>query len=184
MSSLKGQSVVVRPAVSEDIPIVTYMDHTSTTDYVWQMDLEDDETLTRVTFRRVRLPRSVDINPPRNTSKLSIDWRKRALVVVAERDHEPRGYLAVSHSTLSDVGLIADFAVDRNARRQGIGTVLLASAMDWARRSGLHRLFLETQNRNDGAICFCRASGFAYSGYNDRYYSNDDIAMFFGRTLR
>ena len=103
---------------------------------------------------------------------------------MAESANNPSGYLAVSPSTLSDVGVIADFAVDRKARRKGIGTVLLASAMDWARRAGLKRLFLETQNRNDGAICFCRASGFSYSGYNDRYYADEDIAIFFGRSLR
>jgi len=179
-----GKAVVVRPAVAEDIPLVSCMDHSVTTDYVWQMDLQDDETLTRATFRRVRLPRSVNLTPPRDMHRLSLEWRKQALFVVAERADEPRGYLAVSRSTLPDVGVIADFAVDLNARRQGIGTVLVASAMDWAQRSGLQRLFLETQNRNDAAICFCRASGFSYSGYNDRYYPNQDIAMFFGRTLR
>lgn len=184
MSSSKGNAIVVRPAVAEDIPLVTSMDHSVTTTHVWQMELHDDETLTRATFRRVRLPRSVNLTPPRSPHSLSVDWRRRALFVVAESANKPSGYLAVSPSTLSDVGVIADFAVDRKARRKGIGTVLLASAMDWARRAGLQRLFLETQNRNDGAICFCRASGFSYSGYNDRYYADEDIAIFFGRSLR
>ena len=180
----KGKAVVVRPGVADDIPLVTSMDHSVTTHYVWQMDLQDGETLIRATFRRVRLPRSVTLTPPRSMHRLSLDWRNRALFVVAESAKRTRGYLAVSHSTLPDVGVIADFAVDRNARRQGIGTVLVASAMDWAQRAGLQRLFLETQNRNDAAICFCQASGFAYSGYNDRYYASEDITMFFGRTLR
>ena len=164
----KGKAVVVRPGVADDIPLVTSMDHSVTTDYVWQMDLQDGETLIRATFRRVRLPRSVTLTPPRSMHRLSLDWRNRALFVVAESAEKTRGYLAVSHSTLPDVGVIADFAVDRNARRQGIGTVLV----------------LETQNRNDAAISFCQASGFAYSGYNDRYYASEDITMFFGRTLR
>ena len=82
------------------------------------------------------------------------------------------------------VGWIADFAVARPNRRQGVGTALLAAAGRWAQEHGLLRLMIETPSKNYPAICFCLKRGFTFCGYNDRYYANQDIALFFEQNLR
>jgi ribosomal protein S18 acetylase RimI-like enzyme len=43
---------------------------------------------------------------------------------------------------------------------------------------------LETQTKNHPAICFYRKHGFVFCGFNDRYYTNQDIALFFAQNLR
>jgi hypothetical protein len=40
------------------------------------------------------------------------------------------------------------------------------------------------QSKNYPAIAFCKKQGMAYCGYSDRYYANQDIALFFGLHLR
>jgi hypothetical protein len=37
------------------------------------------------------------------------------------------------------------------------------------------------QTKNYPAIQFARAQGFVFCGFNDHYYMNQDIALFFGR---
>jgi GNAT superfamily N-acetyltransferase len=66
----------------------------------------------------------------------------------------------------------------------GVGSVLLAAALQWARANGLLRVVLETQSKNYPAICFAQKHGLVYCGYNDRYYPNQDVALFFGANLK
>ena len=184
MSAAAESGIVVRPVIAADIKRILELDRTTTTDYIWQMDLREEDSRTRVTFQRTRLPRSIKIASPYDTNLLALDWKQRALVIVGEVAGRLLGYLTLTHVATPQVGVIADFAVDRLARRRGVGTVLLGTARDWATRAGLQRLIIETQSKNFPAICFCQRNGFAYCGYNDRYYGSQDIALFFGMKLR
>ena len=54
--------------------------------------------------------------------------------------------------------------VHRLAPRQGLGRVLLASAMDWARKQGLEWVDLEVLSINEPARALYRAGGFRQTG--------------------
>ena len=184
MTTTAKSSIVVRPVIAADIKRILELDRTTTTDYIWQMDLREEESQTHVTFQRSRLPRPIKIELPYDINLLVMDWKQRALVIVAEVAGGLLGYLTLTHVITPQVGVIADFAVDKKVRRRGVGTSLLGAARDWANRSGMQRLMIETQSKNFPAICFCQRNGFTYCGYNDRYYSSQDIALFFGMKLR
>ncbi len=51
--------IEIRPAISSDIRTLIAVDHNYSSDYVWQMELQAEETQVQVNFRQVRLPRSV-----------------------------------------------------------------------------------------------------------------------------
>jgi ribosomal protein S18 acetylase RimI-like enzyme len=53
--------------------------------------------------------------------------------------------------------------------------------VQWARERNLSRLMLDLQTKNYPAISFVQKHGFQFCGYNERYYSNGDIALFFSR---
>tara|TARA_B100000315_G_scaffold197566_1_gene188923 strand:- start:38 stop:592 length:555 start_codon:yes stop_codon:yes gene_type:complete len=184
MSAAAESGIVVRPVIAADIKRILEIDRTTTTNYIWQMDLREEASQTRVTFQRTRLPRSIKIVPPHDINLLAVDWKQRALVIVGEVAGGLLGYLTLTYVTTPHVGVIADFAVDRLARRRGVGTMLLGAARDWATRAGLRRLIIETQSKNFPAIRFCQHNGFTYCGYNDQYYVSQDIALFFGMKLR
>jgi GNAT superfamily N-acetyltransferase len=176
--------ITVRPATADDIAAITAFDHSYSTDYVWQMDHREEDNQINVIFRQVRLPRSVRVAYPREIESLAAGWQKRRLFIVAESRGEVHGYLSVAEGAVSGAGWIAEFAVERKMRRQGLGTVLITSAVHWARKAKLQRLVVEVQSKNYPAISFCQKHGFAFCGYNDRYFANQDIALFFGMSLK
>jgi GNAT superfamily N-acetyltransferase len=172
--------VQVRPAASADLPPLTALDHGYSTDCVWQMDAREENGQIGITFRAVRLPRSMRVAFPRDTQGLIEAWNRRVCFLVAEDAGQLKGYLNLTLAAAPETGWIADFAVDRRFRRSGVGSVLLASAAHWARQNNLRRLIVEMQSKNYPAICFAQKHGMAFCGYNDRYYSNQDVALFFG----
>jgi len=176
--------VQVRPAASADLPHLTALDHGYSTDYVWQMDAREENEQTSITFRTVRLPRSMRVAFPRDSQQLLEAWNRRVCFLVAEEAGLLKGYLNLTLAAAPETGWIADFAVDRRFRRSGGGSVLLASAAHWARQNNLGRLIVETQSKNYPAICFAQKHGMAFCGYNDRYYPNQDVALFFGMVLK
>lgn len=177
-------TVDVRPAVSADLPLLQRFEPDYTTDFVWQMDARREDGQVSLAFRRVRLPRPMRVEFPRPSRLLVDEWPRQACMLVAEIDGVPRGYLRVSHAPAPATGWIADFVVERRVRRQGIGSALWLAARSWASTNGLRRMLFETQSKNYPAIAFCEKHGLSFCGYNDRYYLNQDIALFFGVTLR
>ncbi|MBI3241956.1 MAG: GNAT family N-acetyltransferase [Chloroflexi bacterium] len=184
MSTSERYPITVRPGSADDLNAIAAFDHSYSTDYVWQMDHRDEDNQINITFRQVRLPRSVRVAYPRDLETLAAEWQGRRLFIVAEARGDVHGYLTVADSAVSGTGWVSEFAVERKVRRQGLGTVLITSAAHWARKAKLQRLIVEVQSKNYPAISFCQKHGFAFCGYNDRYFVNQDIALFFGLSLK
>jgi RimJ/RimL family protein N-acetyltransferase len=53
-----------------------------------------------------------------------------------------------------------------------------------AENLGSRRIVLEMQPKNYAAIHLAQKLGFDLCGYNDRYYANHDIALFFAKGVR
>ncbi len=172
-------SISVRQAVASDIKRISTLDVSNITDYVWQMDLREEEAQIRVVFQRTRLPRSIELDRQYSMDDLKKKLLMHSLILVAESSDNLCGFLIVDKDTTQNAAVITDIAVERTMRRRGIAKSMLVTAREWAIRAGLHRLIIVTQPRNYPAICFCRQNGYAYCGYNDSYYLNQDIAVFF-----
>ena len=69
-------------------------------------------------------------------------------------------------------------------RREGIGTALILAAQDWGIEHGARRIMLEIHSKNHPAIQMARKLNYEFCGYNDNYFPNQDIALFFSRSLR
>ena len=65
-----------------------------------------------------------------------------------------------------DLGML----VHRDWRGRGVGSALMAAAIDWARGHGLHKLSLEVFAQNAAAIALYRKCGFAEEGRRVRQY--------------
>jgi GNAT superfamily N-acetyltransferase len=178
--------VQVRPATLEDLPHLSAFDHGYSTDYVWQMELRDDASTGEIhaAFRPVRLPRPMRVNVAREPERLADEWNRRVCFLVAEQDGVVKGYLNLVLAPAADTGWVAECVVERRFRRAGVGSVLLAAGAQWSRANRLKRLILEMQSKNYPAICFAQKHGLAFCGYNDRYYPNQDVALYFGMALK
>jgi GNAT superfamily N-acetyltransferase len=139
-----------------------------------------------IQFKPERLPRALEIAYPPDDARLRAALPTEHGFFVATRKDagEIMGYLTMLHDRVHQAGFVSDVVVSRAYRRHGIGARLLKVAARWAKEHGLTRLILETQTKNYPAIQFCQASGFTFCGFNDRWFPNQDIAVFYSQSLR
>jgi GNAT superfamily N-acetyltransferase len=175
---------VIRSAELPDLEFCLALDPSYSTESVWQMDWDGQDSRVAVTFHTVRLPRSMRVAYPRGRDQLIAGWKRCDGFFVACQSERIVGYAALMAHTAEGVAWISDLVVERTRRRQGVGAALLNAAGEWAKSRGLRRLLIEVQTKNYPAICFCEKLGLAFCGFNDHYYANQDIAIFFARNLR
>lgn len=178
--------MTIRPAELEDLEACLALDHSYLTEYVWQMEVQEESARIAVTFRTTRLPRLVHVEYPRSREMLLADWHHRDsfLIALAQGDVQIIGYLTMAAQDWHKIGWVADLVVAPEHRRQGTAGRLLRAGAKWAREAGLRRLIVETQTKNYPAIRFLKRQGFSFCGYNDHHYANQDIALFFTLNLR
>jgi len=176
-------SFEIRPAISNDLPRLMAMEHSSLSDYVWQLELRRETNQMTASFREVRLPRSVEVKYPRSPSALATEWTRRDVVLVAVRENDPIGYICLNEEHISAIAWVTDIVVALEWRRKGAGSDLLTAGQAWGVERGARRLILEMQSKNQGYIRLAQKFGYEFCGYNDQYYPTQDVALFFGRAL-
>lgn len=177
--------IEIRPALPSDLATLSAIEPHYETTRVWQMDRSMDEGQMALHFREVRLPRAVKVEYPRTISTIFEEGGQNGLpMLVAVLGGLPIGYIRLSESVIPRTIWVKDCVVLAEYRHKGIGTVLLMAAQDWALERSYRRATIEMQSKNFPAIQWARKLGYDFSGYNDQYYTNQDIALFFTRSLR
>lgn len=176
---------VIRDGMDSDIPDCLALETAYTTDYVWQMTVDAESSQRSITFKADHLPRSMDVDYPISEHRLlsTLPASQCFLVAVGRDDPHILGFLTMSPIPARRTALIHDIVVSRPFRRHRIGTRLLNVARRWAEEHHLTSLIAEVQTKNYPGILFCQKAGMIFCGYNDHYFDNQDIAVFFGQTL-
>ena len=172
----------IRSANEEDYERLLELEHGFSTEYVWQMELSQNPRMG-AQFKETRLPRPMQVSYPRSPGRLQAEWKQRAALLLGESDNKIVGYTSLSSGLAPGAIWLTDLVVDVPYRRKGVGTRLIATAQKWARDHGHVRLVLEMQSKNYPAIKLAQKLAFEFSGYNDKYYENQDIALFFAKRL-
>ena len=73
---------------------------------------------------------------------------------------------------------LVHLAVDPEYRRQGVASALLASAVDWAKRSNVPEVWVDALARFSAAASLFRHLGFAECGRLHRHQWNEDVLLF------
>jgi len=176
--------VEIRRAVATDIRILMAIDHTCQTDYVWQMDILCEEVQMGAIFREIRLPRSVSVPYPRPLTNLPDTWNRRSGMLAAIIGGQVIGYIRMSDMTVPHTAWLTDIVVSPRFRRQGVGMALMLAAQSWAVDRKDTRVLAEMPSKNNPMLCLARKLGYEFCGYNDLYYETQDIALYFGRSIR
>ena len=138
------------------------------------------------------LPRPLEVeNTPNHTQLLQSIHEPQQLLVAEERvggAARVLGYLTLIHEQALALTRVTQLVVTRTRRGEGIGNGLLVAAAtstraDTGGRSPNHRMRIETQSTNYPAIRFCQRCSFAFCGYDEQFYANGEIAVFFSRAL-
>lgn len=176
--------IQVRPTVASDLARLMGLDHSITSESVWQLELRRDVGQSTIMFREVRLPRSIPVSYPRNPFALADDWAKRSMMYTALIDQSIVGYISLIERGMDSTIYITDLVVNTPNRRQGVASALLGAAQEWATGRSNRRVILEMQSKNLPAIRLAQKFGYEFCGYNDQYYLTQDVALFFAKPLK
>jgi ribosomal protein S18 acetylase RimI-like enzyme len=119
---------------------------------------------------------------PNDPFALADEWKRKAMMCAAESGSNAVGYLALLQPR-EGVGWITDVVVSPIWRRKGIASAMLDAAQTWCEKKGIHKIFFEMQSKNHPAIRLAQKHGYEFCGYNDQYYSSQDITVVFVRGL-
>jgi RimJ/RimL family protein N-acetyltransferase len=91
-----------------------------------------------------------------------------AIVLVAEAGGAPVGQLGLHLAPygVADLGMV----VAPGWRGRGVGTALLAEAVERARKAGAHKIALQVWPHNAAALALYERFGFRREGYLTRHY--------------
>lgn len=174
----------ISPAEVHDLNQCYYLSGDYTTDYVWQLQSRNSGHRTDIRFDRVRLPRPMQVAYPRSPDELLAHWQQEGCFLVARTLHDDIvGYLDALPQPGQKLLWIHNLIVAKAHRQQGVGALLFNYAKSWAGQHQLNNLLLEVQTKNHPAISFAQQQGCQFSGFNERYFANGDIALFFHHTF-
>ncbi len=177
-------NVLIRQAVSPDIEYLSHFDHCVKTDRVWQMSQSINESQIQTLFNETQLPRETRLTYPRSPDSLEARWKNYSSVLVACVEKSPVGYISISGLFSPEMIWVNDLVVDQLWRRKGIASSLFQAIRDWGLARKYSRITLEMSSKNYPAICLAKKLGFEFTGFNDNYFFNNDIALFFSRLLK
>ena len=179
-------SFIIRDGHKSDLPACLELDCHYETQYVWRMSFQPDSGERCVTFNTERLPRDMAVEYPISEWRLRLALPATQCFLVAVGRDDPRtlGFLTMRQDFTHRIALVQDVVVSRPFRRRRIGTRLLRVARQWAQERNLNQFMVETQTKNYPGIQFCQRAGLVFCGFNDQYFDNQDIAVFFGQPLR
>jgi ribosomal protein S18 acetylase RimI-like enzyme len=167
-----------------DLAACLTLDGSYETDHVWQVSQQGDGDGVVTRFQTVQLPRNMRVRYPGWSEALLAHQERGDLILVASEASEVRGY--INEESQPDQGLawIHHLIVSPSHRRQGIGAALLGRGFQHARQLGLTHVMTVVQSKNYPAIQFLTRQGFRFCGYNEQFYRNRDIGLYFVRGLR
>jgi ribosomal protein S18 acetylase RimI-like enzyme len=123
---------------------------------------DDDRLPMAVLFAAVAEERDgIATEPPVDVELRAATWTlEGTLVAIAGTELAGSLHVHPSPHGFGELGM----AVAREWRGRGVGSALMASAIEWAREQGLHKLSLSVWPHNTAAISLYRKYGFTEEG--------------------
>jgi RimJ/RimL family protein N-acetyltransferase len=133
---------------------------------------DDDRVPLAVIFAAVAEERDgIATEPPVDVDARASSWTiEETLVAVAGDEVVGSIHIGRSRHGFGDVGM----AVAREWRGRGVGSALLAAAIEWAREQGLHKLSLGVFAHNAAAIGLYRKFGFVAEGRRVKHFRREN----------
>lgn len=129
---------------------------------------DDDRLSLALLFAEIAEERDgIATEPPVDVEERAASWTlDGTFVAVAGAEIVGSLHLELSRHGFGEIGM----AVAREWRGLGVGSALLAAAIEWARERGLHKLSLSVFAHNEAAVALYRKFGFIEEGHRVKQY--------------
>jgi GNAT superfamily N-acetyltransferase len=154
------------------------------TEYAWQMDTAERTSEWSANFRKVHLPRRLRIEHPIPEAYRIKHWTAADQILIAIDHREVIGLIAINLDLIEHQARISDLGVASDHRRQGVGTALLNRATEWCLRQRATQLVLPCPLKAEPAIQFATQQRFNFGGFQEDYWPDHEVALFFYQRLR
>ena len=184
MGAMLDQSqLVIRDGIAADIAWCLALDSGYQAEYVWQMTVQEEADEILISCRKQRLPRTLDARHDSSQRRLEMAIHQQHCFIVLQVTNSILGYISMRVDETCQIAYLQDIVIDRPWRRQRLGARLAAVAQLWARENSLRQIIFEITTTNYPGILFAQSQGFVFCGFNDRHFPNQEIAVFFSRSI-
>ncbi len=176
--------MLVRIARDDDWDPCLAIDLSYETDTAWQMDEHQEGGEWHVSFREIRLPRTLRIHLSEPDDSQLKSWQQRDQFWVALEHRDIIGYLGLDIDHARHQARITDLVVAPEERRQGVAATMLQRATEWCVRQHIDQIVLVCPLKAYPAIAFALKHRFVFCGYQDAYWPGQEVALFFRQRIR
>ena len=168
----------------EDYPQIAAIDLSFESDYVWKTQMLEGLDSFESSFQRIRLPKTIRVSFQAYTpANLEMLIRQREILAVRYED-KIIGYARLEQDETVNRLILKTGGIVPEYRNKGVGSVLLDRIIEIARHNNIRSVICMVQAKNDPAIHFLLSHGFVFSGYQEFFFRNMEIGLFFSKNVR
>ncbi len=176
--------IEIGAATIEDYPQIAAIDLSFESDYVWKTQMLEGLDSFESSFQRIRLPKTIRVSfqaySPANLETLI---RQREILSVRYED-KIIGYARLEQDETVNRLILKTGGIVPEYRNKGVGSVLLDQILEIARHNKIRSVICMVQAKNDPAVHFLLSHGFVFSGYQEFFFRNMEIGLFFSKNVR
>lgn len=176
--------IEIGAATLDEFAQIAQMDLSFESDYVWKTQMLEGLGSFEASFQRIRLPKTIRVSfQAYCTVNLDNLIRERSILSVRYED-KVIGYMRMEQDETVNRLILKSGGVMPEYRNKGVGSVLLERITEIARHNNIRSLICMVQAKNDPAIHFLMARGFVFCGYQEFFFRNMEIGLFFSKNIR
>ena len=108
---------------------------------------------------------------------------KNGAVFIAENDYNVLGFIRGTFTSWNKIGNIGLIATVKEARGKNVGKSLMIAFEKWARKNGVRKIYVDTNENNKTAQIFYIKCGYVPESYMKDYYKNGLAGINFAKYL-
>ena len=176
--------IEIGAAAMEELTQIAQMDLSFESDYVWKTQMLEGLDSFESSFQRIRLPKTIRVSfQAYSTANLETLIQRREILAV-RYEEKVIGYARLEQDETVNRLVVKSGGIMPEYRNKGVGSALLDRICEIAHYNRIRSLVCMVQAKNDPAIHFLMARGFVFCGYQEFFFRNMEIGLFFSKNIR
>ena len=176
--------IKIGASTNEEYPQIAAMDLSFDSNYVWKTQTLEGLDSFEASFQRIRLPKTIHVSFQAYIPTILETLVRQREILSVRYEEKVVGYLRLEQDETVNRLILKTGGIMPEYRNKGIGTVLMDRVTEIASHNRLRSIVCMVQAKNDPAIRFLLGKGFVFSGYQEFFFRNMDIGLFFSKNVR